>query len=226
MTDVAGAFNAHAADYDVARRRLIPPFDDFYGTAVAAVRLGAGEPGRILDLGAGTGLLSRLVRQAFPAAQLTLIDGAALMLDRARAALGDVGVTYLEGDLNDPLPAGEWDAVVSALAIHHLPDAGKRRLMRRVHDALRPGGVFVNAEQVSGPSPCFTQVYESWQEMAARAAGSDDAEWAGALERMSHDRCATMEDQLSWLRAAGFREVDCLFKAYRFAVMVALRQAA
>lgn len=55
-------------------------------------------------------------------------------------------------DLADPLPTPRpWDAIVSALAIHHLDDAAKRELFARVHAALAPGGMFVNAEQVAGP---------------------------------------------------------------------------
>ena len=36
---------------------------------------------------------------------------------------------------------------------------------------------------------------------------------------MLHDRCATVEDQLDWMREAGLRQVDCTFKAWRFAVL-------
>ena len=143
---------------------------------------------------------------------------------QAERALGPARASFVVADLNDPLPAGRWDAVVSALAIHHLTDDEKRALFMRVHAALEPGGVFVNAEQVIGPSPRFTEVDERWHEARAREAGSDDAEWAGAVERMAHDRCATVEDQLRWLRAAGFGEADCLFKDRRFAVLAALSE--
>jgi tRNA (cmo5U34)-methyltransferase len=223
MTDAPQVFNAQASEYDAARRRLIPPFDSFYGLAVHAVRLGGAEPRRILDLGAGTGLLSGFLRAAFPDAQLTLVDGAARMLEQARDGLGTENVSYLVADLADPLPEGPWDAIVSGLAIHHLSDSEKRSLMQRMHAALRPGGVFVNAEQVAGPSPFFTDVYAAWHEAQARHAGSDDEEWSAAQGRMAYDRCASVEDHLVWLRQAGFREVDCLFKQYRFAVLVALR---
>jgi tRNA (cmo5U34)-methyltransferase len=223
MTHATEIFNNHAAGYDGPRRRLIPPFDAFYDTAVDAIGISGGEPELILDLGAGTGMLSSFVRRAYPRAQLTLLDSAAQMLAQAREALGEDAVTYVESDLGDPLPAGAFDAVVSALAIHHLDDAGKRRLFERVHAALVPDGVFVNAEQVAGPGPLFDDLYARWHEERARAAGSDDGEWAGALERMRYDRCATVEDQLSWLRAAGFAAADCLFKDHRFAVMVAIR---
>lgn len=223
MPDAAEIFDAHATDYDPARRRLVPPFDALYRTAIDALTLADAPPGRVLDLGAGTGLLSALVRRAHPEAELTLVDGAAAMLDGARTRLGDERTHYVLGDLAHELPAGPWDAVVSALAIHHLEDPAKRRLFARVHAALIPGGVFVNAEQVAGPTPVLDARYAAWHERRAREAGSDDAEWAAAERRMALDRCASVGDQLCWLREAGFHDVDCLFKDHRFAVLVARR---
>jgi tRNA (cmo5U34)-methyltransferase len=202
--------------YDAPRRRLVPDFDRFYGTAAELVaELGVDQP-EVLDLGAGTGLLSAAVLAAVPGARLTLLDGAAPMLAVARQRLGDVPT--IVADLTDPLPAGPFDAVVSALAIHHLDDAGKRDLFARIRAVLRPGGVFVNAEQVCGPTPADQARYEAAHERDARALGSDDAEWDAAVVRMSHDRCATVEDQVAWLRAAGFDAVDVDFKRFRFAV--------
>jgi tRNA (cmo5U34)-methyltransferase len=217
-------FDRHAADYNAARRRLIPPYDAFYGIAADAIAL-AGGPERILDLGAGTGLLSAHVRTRYPQAQLTLTDGSTEMLAQARSLLAVHDVRYEVGDLADPPPKGPWDAVVSALAIHHLDDAGKQKLFARIAHELRPGGVFVNAEQVAAPTAALEHHYASWHEQQARAAGSGDAEWAGALERMAHDRLASVEDQLAWLRDAGFADVDCLFKDHRFAVLFARRGA-
>jgi len=85
------------------------------------------------------------------------------MLDEARAVLGD-RVRYVVADLGDPLPDGPWDAVVSALAVHHLDDAGKRALFGRLHAALTPGGVFVNAEQVGAPSALFRDLYAGFED--------------------------------------------------------------
>ncbi|MEZ5076938.1 MAG: class I SAM-dependent methyltransferase [Solirubrobacterales bacterium] len=223
MSEAPAIFDRHAAGYEAARRRLIPPYDHFYGTAVGALDLLDPGPDRVLDLGAGTGLLAASVRAAWPQAALTLTDAAGEMLRQARESLGDDNTTYVRADLVDPLPAGPWDAIVSALAIHHLTDADKRGLLARIHAELREGGVFVNAEQVSGPGDLFTAYYEAWHERRARQAGSDDAEWEGAVERMSFDRCADLEAQLRWLRGAGFDDVDCLFKDHRFAVLVARR---
>lgn len=223
MSEAPMIFERDAAGYDDARRRLVPGFDEFYGAAVEAVRLGGGEPSRVLDLGAGTGLLASALRSAWPGLELTLTDAAGAMLEEARGRLGVDRVSYVRADLVEPLPAGPWDAIVSALAIHHLSDEEKRDLFVRARGELRDGGVFVNAEQVIGPSEAFTACYRAWHERRAREAGSDDAEWAGAEERMSFDRCSDVESQLRWLRDAGFGQADCLYKNHRFAVLVALR---
>jgi tRNA (cmo5U34)-methyltransferase len=218
MSHAADIFERQAAVYEAPRRRLIPPFDAFYGTAVAAVRIATATPKRVLDLGAGTGLLSRRIAAAYPGAELVLADAAPSMLAEAESALGG-RARYVVADLADEPPAGPWCAVVSALAIHHLDDDAKRTLFARVYAQLGAGGVFVDAEQVAGPTPLFDDLYRAWHERGARASGSDDAEWAGAEERMAFDRCATVEAQLGWLREAGF-EPDCLFKDHRFAVLV------
>jgi hypothetical protein len=69
--------------------------------------------------------------------------------------------------------------VVTALAVHHLDDAGKRSLYRRVADTLAPGGVFVNAEQVAGPTPELDRRYhEFW---LARVAASTASSRSGGL---------------------------------------------
>jgi tRNA (cmo5U34)-methyltransferase len=222
MSNAPATFDAHAAGYEAPRRRLIPPFDAFYGTAVDALSLLGRPPRRVLDLGAGTGMLAARVAARYPAAELVLTDGAPAMLEQARETLGD-RARIVVADLAGPLPEGEFDAVVSALAIHHLSDDDKRALFTRVRSVLPPMGVFVNAEQVAGPYPCFDRYYREWHEASARAAGSDDAEWAGAEERMAHDRCSDVGSQLTWLREAGFDAADCLFKDHRFAVLVGRR---
>lgn len=212
-------FDRTAATYDAARAKLIPPYERFYGTAVELIPFAPSAPIRVLDLGAGTGLLAAFVRARFANAQLRLVDLVESMLERARARLGTENTTYAAMDYGSaPIP-GQWDAVVSALSIHHLTDEAKRNLFRRIYTALAPGGVFVNAEQVAGPTPELTRRYHEQWLAQIRERGATDQEVADAEYRMQADLCSSVEDQLDWMREAGFADADCWFKEGRFAVM-------
>ncbi len=186
----------------------------------------AAEPRkRILDLGAGTGMLTGFVLDAYPGCEVTLFDGAEQMLDRAREALVGRPVSFIQGDMYEELPEGPWDAIVSALAIHHLEDHGKRHVFAEVLRILRPGGIFVNSEHVLGPTPSLDAEYRRWHESEARTAGIDDNEWAAAEDRMTADHLSPLPDQLEWLAEAGFEDVDCLFKDRGYAVMFGRKPA-
>jgi tRNA (cmo5U34)-methyltransferase len=139
----------------------------------------------VLDLGAGTGLVAAMVKERWPAASVHLVDVSEGMLDEARARLRDaLGASFEVADYaTAPLGTG-WDLVVSALSIHHLEDAAKRALFARIRDALRPGGLFVNAEQVLGPTPALEAAYAARWRAEAQALGATSDEVAAAEERM------------------------------------------
>jgi tRNA (cmo5U34)-methyltransferase len=219
----SAVFDQAAAGYDALRRRLIPCFDPFYRATLDLIEE-HWPPGRsrarVLDLGAGTGLLSAFVFARRPEARIRLIDASEAMLEQARRRFGGRhDAEFRRADLSSSALDGPWDLVISALAIHHLEDAAKRDLFKRIHAALTPGGLFVNAEQVLGPTLAIEARYHRiWLE-AVRSAGAPEIEVERTLERMSFDRCATVENQMLWMRDAGLKDVDCSFKEWRFAVM-------
>jgi tRNA (cmo5U34)-methyltransferase len=225
MADSISVFAAHAGDYHAQRRRLVPCFDELYGTAVSVIGVREGPVRRVLDLGAGTGLMSLAVLERYPEAELVLVDGAAEMLGQARERLPVGATTTVLADLREALPEGPFDAVVSALAIHHLEDLDKRDLLARVHDELRPGGVFVNAEHVTGTSAWLAGAYRSMWREACLAAGASEDEIAGAEVRMQTDRSVDVATQLGWMHAVGMQDCDCFFKQLHFAVIAGWRAA-
>jgi len=218
--DAKQVFDGAAAGYDGLRRRLIPCFDGFYGMALDLLDFPRGASPRILDLGAGTGLLSGLVAQRLPAARLTLLDFSEEMLARARQRMAGspAPVEIRLGDSRTAPLDGPWDAVVSALSIHHLEDSEKRSLYARVFEDLAPGGLFVNADNVVAEDPAVqARDREAWI-AGMRAAGLPEADLQAGLLRTEVDVLAPLGLQLGWLRELGFEQVDCAFKWRHFAV--------
>jgi len=221
-TAVQAAFDAAARDYDRTRRQLIPCFDDFYQTVIERLPFASGDAPRILDLGAGTGLLASRILEAHPSADVTLVDVAEAMLAQARARLArpaEAGrAHFVVSDLAKAEFPGSFDAIVSALAIHHLEAAAKRDLFARVHRALRPGGVFLNADQVRGSTPRLEGIHQGAWLAKVKERGVSAADLAAAQARMELDQTDTLEAQLGWLTEVGLRDVGCFFQHYMFAV--------
>jgi tRNA (cmo5U34)-methyltransferase len=209
----------NSSEYDISRRRLIPCYDLFYGTAadLTARSINVSTPA-ILDLGAGTGLLTEFIMQKVVSAELYLLDESSDMLAKAQQRLAQYDPKIYVQPMTDPLPNKIFHAVISSLAIHHLTDEDKRDLFKRIHQSLAPGGVFINAEQILGVTEWQQNLYEEMHLNGARLLGSDEDEIRSAQERMSYDRCATLSDQISWLKETGFQNVDSFFHSFRFAV--------
>ena len=134
---------------------------------------------RILDLGSGTGVTARAVSGRHPGVELIGIDSSDDMLSHARRLVPEA--TFLVGRLEDALPEGPFDIVVSAFAIHHLDDEGKADLYRRIAGSLRAGGRFVICDVVVPEAPMD----------------------GGIPLEQGVDLPSTLREQLDWLRAVG-----------------------
>jgi tRNA (cmo5U34)-methyltransferase len=134
------------------------------------------EATTILELGIGTGETTRRILARHPKAALTAIDSSPEMLERARATYPDADLRLSR--LEDPLPPGPFDLVVSALAVHHLTSDAKRDLFRRVAEVVRPGGRFVLADVVVPEREEDQQIEIDWVMDLPDRAG-DQLEWLG-----------------------------------------------
>jgi tRNA (cmo5U34)-methyltransferase len=160
--------------YPQAIREEIPRFDEFQDAVAAAT--GGFDAHAVLELGVGTGETTRRVLAVHPEASWTGVDASDQMLARAREAFpgADLHLARLE----DPLPDGPFDLVVSALAVHHLPADAKRDLFRRIAQVLRPGGRFVLGDVVVPERAEDAQIEIDWiVDLPDRAA--DQVAWLG-----------------------------------------------
>jgi SAM-dependent methyltransferase len=210
MTDHCWLDPAHVEEYLDRMDRLGPRAQ---GEA-ALVELLPADPRRALDLGCGDGRVSALLLASRPSIeQLVAVDISPPMLARARERFaGDRRVEVREADLEDPIDGlGACDLVVSGFAIHHVADARKQTLFAEVLDLLEPGGTFANLEVVASPTPALHATF-----LDAIGRAHDDP----------GDQLAPVDRQLEWIRAAGFDDVDCLWKWRGFALLVGRKPVA
>jgi tRNA (cmo5U34)-methyltransferase len=194
MSDEPWQFHFDPATYFDAVRAELPDYDELQDrTAQATEGINARS---ILDLGVGTGETIARVVHLHPSAHVVGIDESPEMLEVARQQLPEVD--FLVGRLEDPLPVGSFDLVVSALAVHHLDSPGKADLFQRVAQCLAPAGRFVMADVVI-------------PEDAADAVTPIDG---------VYDKPSRVTEQLSWLEDAGFG-VSVLWCRRDLAIIVA-----
>ncbi len=223
MMNIKTIFDNAAQIYDQTRRQYIPCFDDFYGTALDLIPYQRDAAIKLLDLGAGTGLLAALVAEAFPNAQITLLDTSGEMLSKAQerftrqveqaSCINYHTLDYIHAEI-----PGRYDVVVSALSLHHAPPADLCSVFQKIYAVLADGGSFINADQVLGPTGALEDQYQQTWLRQIRQLGCTEHEIELALGRMQADRTSTLNDQLTWLKAAGFEQIDCWYKHVRFAV--------
>ena len=192
------------------RRRSFPWREVAYEHLMEHVPAGVG---RVLDLGCGDGEVVGRVVAASPSVEAVACDFSPAMLERVRERFaGSSTVTIVEHDLDDSLPAewGDFDAIVSAFAIHHVDDDRKRALYGEVLDRLAPGGVFCNLEHVASPTP---ELHEAFLTSIGQTIEQDDPS----------NKLAPVETQLGWLRGLGFAQVDCHYKWREIALLAGVK---
>ena len=110
-----GQFDWTPDEYLERIRLRIPRYDELQEQAVAAVPF---PPERVLELGMGTGETTRRLIEAHPEAWVIGLDSSPDMVFRARQTYDDVQLARME----DPLPDGPWDLVISVLSVSDLDD--------------------------------------------------------------------------------------------------------
>jgi tRNA (cmo5U34)-methyltransferase len=218
------------------RRRVLIPLLDVQEDILAKVLTRGPRPvQRFLDLGAGAGAVSELVLGIGgdgPQSQGVLVDFSEPMLERASANLALFAGRWqiVRGDLSSPewqagLPDGRYDAIVSGLAIHHLSPERKRELFAEAFALLEPGGTFVNMDCVAVEGP-LEGLFDEYMLASAihheHQHGRDGSDQDVDFDT-GEDQLDSIEDQLCWLREAGFQQVEAHFKWAEAAVFGGVR---
>jgi cyclopropane fatty-acyl-phospholipid synthase-like methyltransferase len=190
---------------------------------------------RFLELGCGDGVLSDAILDEHPNARGVLVDvsESALAGARQRLAAHKGRVEFIVADYGRPewtgavTHAGPFDAIVSACAAHHLPDARRRDLYGEIFNLLTPDGPFINIEHVASATRWTESIWDDYtidaifgQELKA-SPGKNRAEVAREYYARVAENAgilAPLEVQCDWLREIGFENVECYLKVSELAL--------
>ncbi len=225
QTTASQYFGAMVAEYDSLIRRAVPRYDEMRDRLLEYL---PSQAARVLELGCGTGNLSLALADKYPQAELTLVDAAPEMLELTQQRLN--GLLTKDLDPNQPdaprstakfvhstfeqlsYSEGDFDLITSCISLHHVQD--KAALYRQLRAALRPGGRLIFADQLRGVTDGVHAVnWRLWLDYCRQPGRCTEDEVQSLLDHAEqHDHYTPLVEHFELLTAAGFTDLDCVWR--------------
>lgn len=246
----SGDWSGWAAVWEARMRAFFPKRQESIAAMLDVLaELLPDGPRRLLDLGAGTGSLTRVLLDRFPEAAVVALDLDPVLTTIGRKTLGDGGgrLTWSQSDLRGPDwvdrvssgPGPSFDAVVSLATLHHFNARELAAVYRGLARLVRPGGLVLNAEGLAAGSPT-SRLARRFDEARRRGSPPPDGWWeaigadpafAEAVEERERlrdrmrgtPRHSSAEAHCRALRRAGFAEAAVAWRYLDEALVVGLR---
>jgi tRNA (cmo5U34)-methyltransferase len=218
-----------AEAFDDMLARSIPAYDGMRDIVarIAAEVLGNHPDPRVLDLGSSRGEAIATVDEALGGRGIfTAVEVSDAMLEVLQTRFrSNNRVEILPLDLRTDYPDYElYDLVLSVLTIQFTPIEYRHAILRNIYDSIGPGGGFILVEKVLASNARLDRILtDAYYGLKKENGYSDDqvAAKRRSLEGVLVPLTAAMNEDL--LRAAGFRDVEMIWRSGNFAGWVALR---
>jgi tRNA (cmo5U34)-methyltransferase len=228
--DVKARFQTEpAASYGENMARWIPDFEYAHQLLLESLAIHLPGVATGVELGAGTGRVSRLLLDAFPRLSLTLVDLSPNMLAAAAQRLAPYGdrchvVVHDIFDARLAFPPSSLDCVVSVFAICHARGSDVyAQLYQRIHSWLKPGGCFVCYDHVLGDSKPLTALNALGWHRLLRASQTAEQAKEGIIGTYQEDSPLSLRQHLALLETARFSVADVLYKRDIFAIYLGVK---
>ncbi len=232
------------SEWDRMQEYYIPDRRARFQTLLSIVRSRNPKPRAILDLGCGTGTIMFECLSAFPSARVVGVDYDPTLLSLARERLGGYSarMQLIQVDARQKGwiggLAGDFDAVLSATALHWLSAGELSQLYQQVFSLLQSGGIFLNADHAASPDAGVQKYWKDqmqtlksrpeegkepwasfWKEYLGELGGEAQKRWEKLqASRQGVEGGMPLDWHFDRLKEAGFREVECFYRFYADAI--------
>jgi ubiquinone/menaquinone biosynthesis C-methylase UbiE len=160
----------------------------------------------LLDLGCGTGLELETIFNRFPKLNVTGVDMTPAMLEYLKKKYYNKDIVLKQGNyLTLDLGFQEYDAVISFQTLHHLTHEEKKKIYKKIYDACKPGGCYIECD--------YMVLTQEEEDILYRENQKLRAEQDINIDEICHfDTPCTVENQLQFLKNAGFLEVNMVWR--------------
>jgi tRNA (cmo5U34)-methyltransferase len=221
MEKVKEHFEEEAKEFDNTILNLIPRYKDMIICMVSVIPFDNSEEFKLLDLGSGTGNITKAVKEKYPHSKISCIDIAENMIQMAQIKLEDyTDIEYYTGDFSEFNFEEKYDVIVSSLALHHIKtDEDKKSFYSKIYSALKEGGVFLNSDVVLGSNEKLNQIYrKKWIDFMLLNLPEEEVREKWLPKQIEEDFPAPLNKHLEWLKEMGFRSIDVIWKYYGLVV--------
>ncbi|MDP1884457.1 MAG: class I SAM-dependent methyltransferase [Candidatus Moranbacteria bacterium] len=210
---IANAYKEYYEIYDQVVLKMLPFYSEMHADMTEQIAKEKTENLKILELGFGTGTLTYRIMNEYPNAEVLGVDNHEENIAKATEKLKDfLHFKSLKADFKSFETDELFDAVVSALSIHHLSDQEKQDYFKFIFEKLKAGGRFIIGDLVKSSDE------EEWHKYLVDTMGEEGEHRWQVHKGNREDKPSTLEDQLLWLKQAGFDKIEVVNKWFNFYV--------
>ncbi len=226
MENVKEHFEEEAKEFDNTILKLIPRYNEMINCMVSIIPFNNSEEFKLLDLGSGTGNITKAVKEKYPHSKISCIDIAENMIQMAQIKLQNyTDIEYYTGDFSEFEFEQKYDVIVSSLALHHIKtDDDKKDFYDKIFSALKVNGVFLNSDVVLGSNEKLNQIYrEKWINFMLTNLPEEEVRKKWLPKQIEEDFPVPLTNHLKWLKETGFESIDVIWKYYGLVVYCGTR---
>lgn len=221
--DIKKTFDKIAKEYEEMIAKVIPYYYEQHEVMCSFIPFPQKKNIRILDVGIGTGTISKILLERYLNSTVHGVDISEKMIKVCREDLKKYSkrLTISCGAIEKIDPSNKYDLVVAGLSIHHLTNSAKSKFFKNIWKSLNKGGVLLIRDIVRSKSVKINKIYRNlWIDFMNKNNIKPNKITKNSKD---NDITTTVENHMTWLKEAGFRDVDCVWKYNNVAIIVAYK---